>query len=272
MGIRDKAREILNEVPPLGQQINSVGPTAAKFTRLTGGVTHATLKANWDSGGIMTTCNAFTGWYAGQLGSKSYLGRFDLDTYLPKIGKSDAWIKSTADNRPKFGDICRHASFHVGVSLDFDGDVWNRCDSGQGGKGVGYDVIKRIRGTGPYDPKKLVGWVDIEIYFGEGSSPSQTTNPVPEWLPGWWYVSWRNQPYYYYFDRSNKVKWTQVKPKDPNQPVTAANDTGAVTVENPTAISIRWGNTGSIEKLSLLGGGRMSGTWNGKEPLSASRI
>ena len=38
--MRERAKEILSAVPPLGQQINSDGPTAALFTKLTGGVTH----------------------------------------------------------------------------------------------------------------------------------------------------------------------------------------------------------------------------------------
>src|SRR5262245_15310311 len=138
MGIRERARQILDaEVPPLGQQITSVGPTADKFVKLTG-ISQATLEANWATGGKMTTCNGFTGWYSRALGSNIYLGRFDLDTYLPKMGKGEAWIKSTPDNRPKYGDICRYAHFHVGVSLDFDGDIWNHADSGQGGRSTGF--------------------------------------------------------------------------------------------------------------------------------------
>ena len=93
--IRERARQILSEVPPLGQQINSVGPTAGKFVKMTG-TSQATLEANWKTGGIMTTCNAFVGWVGRELGSKNYLGRFDLETMVKKWGKEHAWIPATS--------------------------------------------------------------------------------------------------------------------------------------------------------------------------------
>lgn len=138
--IRALAEEILAAVPETGQ-ITSNGSTATKFTSLTG-TSHETMKKNWDGGGIMTACNGFVGWYARTLraaaeGTKApndYLGRFDLETYVPSIGMGHAWVKSTADVRPKYGDICRHTAFHVGVSLKLDeGDFWNHADAGQAG-------------------------------------------------------------------------------------------------------------------------------------------
>jgi hypothetical protein len=280
--IRERARQILSVVPPLGQQINSVGATASLFTKLTG-VDQATLQKNWDGGGIMTTCNGFTGWFSRELGSKLYLGRFDLDTYLPKNNLGHAWIKSTPGSRPKFGDICRYAKFHVGISLDFEGDIWNHVDSGQGGKKTGYDIIKRIRDTNPYEHTKLLGWVDLEKYFGESSATGdeateptaadKANGPVPNWLLGWWNVSWRGQAFYYYFDSTYSVKWTQMLPRDTTRPALSANDTGKVSVESPSDFSIVWGKTGSIEKFSRpLGTSQMRGSWNSKEPLAASKM
>lgn len=268
--IRDRAEEILSVVPPIGQQINSDGPTAALFTKLTG-VTHETLVKNWSGGGIMTCCNAFVGWYASQLGSKQYLGRFDLEQYLPKIGMGHTWVKSTADVRPKYGDICRHTAFHVGVSLDFDGEIWNHVDAGQGGPKAGHDILKRTRSAQPYDYKKLQGWIDIELFFG---SAGTATGPIPEWLLGWWEVTWRAEAYYYYFDRSHQVKWTQSRPRDTSKPPMLANDTGSVTVEVPSSVMIRWGATGSVEKFTrpLTNGDPMEGTWNDQESLTAETM
>jgi hypothetical protein len=57
--IRERAKQILSVVPPLGKQINSVGATADLFTKLTG-KTQAQLQSNWDGGGIMTTPNVTT--------------------------------------------------------------------------------------------------------------------------------------------------------------------------------------------------------------------
>jgi hypothetical protein len=221
----------------------------------------------------MTACNGFVGWYASQLGPTKYLGRFDLETYLPTIGKGHTWVKSTSDARPKFGDICRHTAFHVGVSLDFDGDVWNHVDAGQGGPRMGRDILKRTRGTGPYDYKKLQGWIDIELYFGASSGVQ--LGPVPEWIIGYWKVTWRAQAYYYYFGRDGQVKWTQVEPQSTSQPPLVVSDTGNFTIDGLNAVTIRWGSTGSVEKYNrtlVTTDEEMQGTWNGTEPLTAKKM
>lgn len=277
MGIRDRAREVLSIVPPIGQQINSNGSTASTFTQITG-MSQSALEANWATGGIMTCCNAFTGWYSKALGSPLYLGRFDLDTYLPKNGKGDSWIKSTPDRRPKYGDICRYAKFHVGVSLDFEGDVWTHADGGQGGRKMGFDVVKRIRDAGAYDPAKLLGWVDIAIYFGESEGTEavpveQQAGPVPDWLLGWWNVKWRGQAFYYYFNREYKASWTQTAPRDTTRPAILSNDVGNVAIDSPNGFNIKWGATGSVEKFEKsLGDMPMRGVWNDKEPLAAVKM
>jgi hypothetical protein len=268
--IRERAREILSVVP-VGQDIASVGGTASLFTQLTG-LTQATLQQNWNAGVKLTSCNAFTGWYGRELGSELYLGRFDLETYLPKHGKGHSWVKSTNDIRPKFGDVCRFkdsVKFHVNVSLEFDGDVWTHVDGGQGGPTAGYDIIRRIRDKTAFDPNKLAGWLDIELYFGAAAAQ---TFPLPPWLPGWWKIMWRSQPFYYYFDRNNQVTWTQVLPINTLQPPSTPRDTGNVAVDTLNDITIRWGATGSIEKLGKSANNQMKGTWNGQEPLSAAKM
>ena len=267
--IRDRARDILSAVPPLGQQINSDGSTGPLFTKMTG-LTHSYLVSEWAKGSKLTSCNAFTGWYSTTLGSPKYLGRFDLETYLPSIGKGDAWVKSTPDVRPKFGDICRHTKFHVGISLDFDGDFWNRADGGQGGPSAGRDVIKRIRSQETYDYSKLQGWVDIERYFGE---VAQTGLPIPDWLPGWWKVMWRGQAFYYYFDRNYQVQWTLVAPKTSSQPPSGMRDTASVSIDSAIALTATWSATGSVEKFSRVGTkNEMKGMWKDLEPLTATKI
>lgn len=274
--IRERARQILAEVPPFGQQINSVGPTASKFVKMTG-TTQATLEANWKTGGIMTTCNAFVGWFGRELGSKNYLGRFDIDTMLKKWGKENAWIPASSGAQPKYGDIFRPKKFHMGISLDFEGGMWNTAESGQGGSKTGYDIIKRKRTQ--WDPSAMQGWVDIELLLGDGAVQQPSTSPtssvpVPEWLPGWWVVSWRHENFYYYFDRSFGVSWTLVQPAGPSYPPAGARDKGQVTLESLNGISIVWGATGSVEKLvkDPAATGQMSGTWNAKEALSAVRL
>jgi hypothetical protein len=273
--VRALAREVLAEVPENGQ-ITSNGATAATFTRLTG-TSHETMKKNWDTGGIMTACNGFVGVYARTLRAKipgtkapdSYLGRFDLETYLPTIGMGHAWVKSTRDARPGYGDICRHTKFHVGVSLDLDaGDYWNHADAGQGGKRMGCDVLKRSRSEQPYDYTKLQGWIDIEMYYT--TSPQKAR--IPTWLDGWWTVAWRGQTYYYFFNPNGKVKYTQAPPRDSLQIPIVQDDTGTFAIDG-SDVTIRW-TTGTIERLSksMMTDDEMKGTWRGKEPLSARRF
>lgn len=220
----------------------------------------------------MTGCNAFVGWYAAQLRSEYYLGRFDLVTYLPTIGKGHAWVKSVSGRQPQYGDILLHTGLHVDVALDFDGNILNRMAAGQGGRGVGCDILCRVRGKGPFNFANLQGWIDLDLYFG----PTPTTVPIPSWLPGWWKVTWRGQTYYYYFDRNYQVKWTQSPPSNTSQPLLLARDTGDFTIEGVAAVTIRWGATGSVEKLGLLptttGMVQMGGIWNGTERLDAVKM
>jgi hypothetical protein len=69
----------------------------------------------------------------------------------------------------------------MGVSLDFEGTMWNTAESGQGGPGEDYtkgrDLCKRKRQV--WDPSKLLGWVDLDILMRVGAK-------APKWLKGWW--------------------------------------------------------------------------------------
>jgi hypothetical protein len=68
MGIRDEARKILDNAVPVGKIYRSnEGPPNDGYFKCTN-YSQATLMANWKTGGIMTGCNAFVGWYANTLG------------------------------------------------------------------------------------------------------------------------------------------------------------------------------------------------------------
>src|SRR5262245_33939729 len=97
--IRDRARGILNGMPQGEIRSNDGTGNYTKYT----GLTHAAMEESWKNGGKLTGCNGFTGWYATSLGSEKYIGRFDLETYLPKIGKGHAWVKSKPGLRPQYG-------------------------------------------------------------------------------------------------------------------------------------------------------------------------
>jgi hypothetical protein len=197
--IRKKAMKIIDDagIPPLGQQINSNGSTEAKFSELTGGAPvvlqgksypsrHALLWANWEQGGMMTACNEFVGWYGRKLGITDNVGRFDIETHLKAMGKAHAWVKSAADVQPpKPGDILRHTAFHMDVALHLRDGVLYRVAAGQGGpirkdgKLVGgCDILKRVKGNGPYDYTKLQGWIDIDLFFGPPPPPTPQQQPA----------------------------------------------------------------------------------------------
>ena len=197
----------------------------------------------------MTTGNEFVGKFGATLGSKNYLGTSDIDTLLAKWGKGHAWVPSGGGARPKYGDIFLRRGgdvLHMGISPHCNGDEWNKAESGQGGKNLAYDVIKRNKST--YPGSALQGWVDLELYFG----PAAQIGPVPDWLFGWWKDTFRGQAYYYYFDRNRQVKWTQIPPPDTSQPPLAPRDTGTFAVLVTNAVITRWGATGSVEKFIVM--------------------
>jgi hypothetical protein len=137
--------------------------TNALFLKYTG-TRHETLVKNWATGGQLTTCNSFAGNCGTAMGAKDFLGQFELEKFLKKIGKAHAYTPASSGKLPKYGDIFRSAHFHMGVSLGFDGEDWLTVEAGQGGpKSTGYDAIKRKRQK--YDPAKLTGWCDMELYF-----------------------------------------------------------------------------------------------------------
>jgi hypothetical protein len=270
--IRALAKSVLSVVPERPGQITSLQPEYQKYT----GLSHATMKKNWDGGGIMTGCNAFTGWYARTLrgmvpdcnAPTAYLGRFDLATYLPTIGMGHAWVKSSPTNWPYYGDICRHKSFHVGVSLDFIGEQWEHADAGQGGKGVGCDILKRTLSKTNYDWTKLEGWVDIEVYYG--TAPQ--LGAVPDWLQGWWNINWRGDNYYYFFNVDRRVKWTQQKPRDLISRPLSAEGTGNFTIDDKW-VAIYW-ESGTVEvfQRSDSDDAHMEGRYNNMEDISGDRM
>jgi hypothetical protein len=292
--IRDKAQKILDDAVPEGKifRSNENPPSYVNaFSRLTG-TSHLTLMANWQAGGYMTACNGFVNWYARTLGIKDISNWFKLKQSLVAINKGYAWVASTANGpRPKYGDILQHKGTHVDVAIGFKGNILRRAAAGQC-DGLRYcthprppkspmpsqaeilqeyDVLMRVSGQAPYDWQKLEGWLDIDLYFGSTPQPG---GQVPQWLIGWWNVTWRNQTYYYYFDNNYEVKWTQILPYSVAQPPVAANDTGDFTIQ-PFGVATRWRTTGSVEQFSSVFGTnnkQMQGMCNGTDPVTAVKM
>lgn len=98
--------------------------------------------------------------------------------------------------------------------------------------------------------------------------------PIPRWLLGWWMVTWRDQAYYYHFNLTQQVIWTQVPPISATMPPLIVSNTGKFIVDPGATISIKWNGTKSTEKFTVVAKTQsktLAGLWNGGEPLAAVR-
>lgn len=163
LDFRSRAIKLLEPLPPYPLEITSNGPKRHIFTQMTG-LTHERLVADWATDACrsrrqcLTSCNGFTGWFASAMGSKTYLGRFDLETVAKR-----SWVPASSGLMPKYGDILRFQTLHVGVALDVVNGVLNTAEGGQGGPKRGFDAIKRKQIV--WDPSKFRGWVDLEAWI-----------------------------------------------------------------------------------------------------------
>jgi hypothetical protein len=260
---------LLDATVPDGVVITSDGATQQKYHQLTG-YSQQRLKDNWAKGGQLTGCNAFTGWYSKQLKPNGVeLSNFDVPKALRQAGRPEAWIPSTAHNRPREGDILRHTAFHMDICVGFEGDVLVRAAAGQGGKAVGHDIITRVRGTHAYNPANLMGWVDIDIYLAEAAPVGM------EWLVGWWKV-WDGNYYYYYFYPTGAVQYTRTKPAVRTPPPASPMNRGRYSYSTPN-LTIEWnpldaGPTIETFRNAFPGSLQMNATSNRYSPLVATRI
>ncbi len=289
---RDEAINILNGAVPPGvvYQSNQGGaPYMNKFYELTW-TNHTVLLADYMAGGIMTACNGFVNWYALRLGIKGISNWFLLWQSLQGIEKGDAWVAATAGAKPQPGDILKHRINHVDVAIGFigsNGNILRRVGAGQGDgtiysthprprdlqtRSMEYDCLRRVDGAGPYNWQNLEGWLDIDLFFGSGTT---ATDVVPDWLLGWWRVTWRGWIYFYYFDQNHEVKWTQTQPPSTAFPPLVADDTGDFTIDSFSVVTLRWRTTQSVETLRpkyISSGNEMTGKCNGTDPFTAVKI
>ncbi len=269
-GIRKKAEAILDpvtkQVPIYSDKPKNGVDLYARYTDLS----QKHLEKNWDTvqkngkKGQMTGCNSFVGWYSRQLGTV-YLGGIDIEADLRKAGMQHAWVRSSSGGKPRYGDMCQHAEVtHTSISLDMEGGTWPRLNAGQGGSGMRKDVIAISKGV--WASGVLKGWVDID-------SLAKATAPVPDWLLGWWQVAFRGDTYYYYFDLTHQVKWSEFRPRDTMMRMMATDGgAGSFAVKDGSEITIKW-RSGNVEKFTRSSSGdRIAGTWNESAAISAERM
>lgn len=187
-----------------------------------------------------TTCNDFCCHVGYHLGAKFNVGLFPIEDVLKSKGLGSCWVPSTANARPKVGDIfVNKTRSHMGVAMDFYGGGWWTVEAGQGGPTQGYDSIKRK--VGFYNPNSLSGWVDMEKLLSKD-------RVVPDWLVGWWIIYEDVQPYFYYFAKDFKVSYGTIKPGGGTDPLLWAMETVPFTMPQDDEVSIAW-EGGTLETL-----------------------
>lgn len=256
------------ENPALEAALNAEFPTNKLFQKYTG-TTQVTLMNNWAGGGKLTTCNSFVGTAGRIMGAKDFLGQFELKEFLTKSGKGYAWVDASSGRRPNYGDIFRPESFHMGVSLGFDGDNWLTVEAGQGGRGRGCDAVKRKQQS--YSPVSLKGWCDMRLYLSEKP-------PMPDWMVGTWVVYCGSETHHYQINPYAEAIYYPFKPFG-NTGNEIATDTGKISMQGADNFTILWSKKGGIEKFkyerfdSFLGiMEKISGFSNRNEPMRGVRL
>jgi hypothetical protein len=108
------------------------------------------------------------------------------------------------------------------------------------------------------------------IHFGR----EDAAIPFDSSVPGWWKVLWRGGTYYYYFEKTGRVGWTQQLPTNLKLPLNAPGGRGYWFLD-PTQIRICWTDTGSLEVLTVrppLSDTHMEGWWNNSQKLIADKM
>jgi hypothetical protein len=84
------------------------------------------------------------------------------------------------------------------------------------------------------------------IHFGRDDAPIAASSV----MPGWWEAVWMSQTYYYHFDKTGHVAWTQKAPANTKQPISMVRGKG-YWFDQPHRIAICWTETGTLELVSV---------------------
>jgi hypothetical protein len=109
-----------------------------------------------------------------------------------------------------------------------------------------------VSGENAYDWKKLVGWIDIDRYFGP---PTYPRAPSPKWLMGWWEVRAGNETLYYYFSPVETVYYSHTKPMNNSAPYLAKSYTGEYRFDIKGNVTIKWADEDYPDEIFRLAGG-----------------
>jgi hypothetical protein len=278
---REEAEKILNEIPKTPEGIRS-DTRPELFQRWTG-YKHTDLMEHWRKykhlakGPLLTACGGFASAFGGRMGITDINSYFDLEKSLTEAGKPHAWVPASSGAKPQLGDILRHTVFHADVAAGWDGGKLKRVAAGQSShprprESVEdeFDALKWVTGSATYNPINLQGWLDLDKYFGPATPVPAKTIITPEWLFGWWTVTWRGQTFTYHFYRDGSVIWTQ----NIKQPASSGG-MGKFSVDYSGKIVVQW-ESGSVETFTKGASTReIRGTWIGKDgsqaPITAKK-
>jgi hypothetical protein len=261
--IRTTALTIINDAVKPGRNITSKNDSA-EFARLTG-TTHENLVANWKSNnntGQKSACNGFVAWYAQQVGITKHLNAqfkswFNLEASLRACGMGHAWVPAAYTPEPQPGDILHHSrngtGLHVDVCVGFaSGKRLIRAAAGQitflkpRNPDRETDVLKQVTGDGAYNYRNLIGWLDLDRFFG--AVPKSAAAPTTNWAIGWWSVT-DGQQYYYYFAADNQVQYIRQRPVSLFAPAKAPSSIGQYSFLEDNRLFIHW-SSGTEEKFT----------------------
>ncbi len=231
---------------PAAKAVIAKGPIVNNptFVQLTG-MTHAQLLKNWETGGILTSCNSFVG-NAGSVAGVSGLGGFYVEDQMTQMGKHHCWFTPQSGEKPQFGDIFetrsqtpgkKYLNLHVGISLSFDGDDWYTIEGGQGGPSIGFDRVARVKKK--YQTSDLLGWVDIRL-LASGQAA------VPGWLIGTWMI-YADKNYIYSFNRYGEVTQKAYQPPSGQKTNVPDLDTGKMVWVTFDMVKVKWDRDGGTE-------------------------
>ncbi len=229
-----------------------------KFYNLTY-MTHESFKS-----GKATSCNLYTQHFARRVLGLADVYSLHLDSHVQKFGRQLAYLKPATGASPKYGDIvCMRtpaktefgaAGAHTFLSRQYTDARWLTADAGQN-NGKEYDRIKlleshKIDGT-------IVGWLDLDLLW-ELFCPKPHPQPVKSWAIGLWAVNFQGWNYFYYFDPSHEVYYTQTaleslsEPMGPSFMPQGFNPLGQgrwAHVNGETVLT-RWYKTGTMERFT----------------------
>ena len=180
--LRQNIRQMLDKsIPEAGLSSDD------KQFKVITGMDTPSLKKAWAGGSLLTSCNAFLGWAANQIGvQRGSVLRGALDISKAEKEVPGCWLEANTgeaidyDLHPKSGDFYSSPHHfkatakakawtqkwgHVGLVYDYDeySGMWTLVQGGQGGPNAGRDFIKWS--TTKFDRTKINGWVDIACYM-----------------------------------------------------------------------------------------------------------